>query len=42
MKGLVCSIHNERGVAAIQTAPGEFSVLDLFDNDPLELGDAVQ
>ncbi len=40
MKGQVVNINQQRGMAAVQTEDGEFSIIELL-GDPMEVGDVL-
>jgi len=40
-EGIIHSINPRRGVVAVQTADGNFSVFELLGDDPVDLGDKV-
>jgi hypothetical protein len=42
MKGTVVHIHHQRGMIAVQTEDGDYSVLELLGADDLEIGDEVE
>jgi hypothetical protein len=41
VKGTVFQINQARGIVAVQTDDGDFSILELCGADPLETGDVV-
>jgi len=41
MKGEVCEINQSRGMVAVQTENGDFSVFELLGGDSIEIGDEV-
>ena len=41
MKGTIYMINLHRGMVAVQTENGDFSVFELLDNNPVEKGDEV-
>jgi hypothetical protein len=40
-EGIIHSINRRRGVVAVQTAAGNFSVFELLGDDPVDIGDKV-
>ncbi len=42
MKGTIYMINLHRGMVAVQTENGDFSVFELLANNPVEKGDEVQ
>ena len=41
MTGIVCEINQRRGMVAVRTEQGDFSVFELLSADPVEIGDEV-
>jgi hypothetical protein len=41
MKGEVCEINQSRGMVAVQTENGDFSVFELLGGDSIEIRDEV-
>ena len=41
MKGRVIDIHNERGMVALETNDGDYSIIELL-GDEVEMGDELQ
>lgn len=41
MDGIIQAINRRRGIVAVQTTDGNFSVFELLSDDPVGLGDQV-
>ena len=42
MKGTIQEINQRRGMVAVLTENGDFSIFELTSEEPLEIGDAIE
>lgn len=42
MKGVITNINNQRGMVAVETENGDYSIFELLSNDKVVIGDQVE